>query len=252
MTHVPAYPLTDAWLWDVTDIGESLLSRREAAIVSTLSRNTGAMTVADLKRDVEWRRGRHRHANEHVQSADRPAMPDMASETPLQVFHELVGRLRDKGLVGGAQGKAAGPGRPATAWELTDVGRAAAAFVALAAKAILDDRLDPEGKPARLVHALFDSVLSAGARDAVVTSDADGHRVEAIMRGRYSKVAEGSLGAHEAILGHIKGVRQARGKPDTSNVITFDWHAGGGTFRVDYDMQPNPIGMRTTLAFTRA
>ncbi len=257
MARVPAYPTTDAWLWDMPDLGESLLSRREAVLVGTLARKGVAMTVADLKKEVDWWLGWDVRLVDRLRGVDRTAgdpEPFDASrtaplDTALTTFHEVVGRMRDKGLVAAAEGKVAGPGRHATAWDLTEAGRAAAGFVALAGRALIDGRFDPEGRPSRLLHEMFDAVLSRGAVGAVVTSDAGGHRVEAMVEGRHVKVGEGTLEAHDAISRELWARRVPTMGRDTGNAFTFEWHEGRRTYQVTFEQQAHPIGTRTTLSF---
>ncbi len=81
MARVPAYPDTDAWLWNTSDVVERILARREAVQVGTLARKAVVMTESDLKKEVDWVRIKPGPHRVHLET-DPAAAPPRDARAP--------------------------------------------------------------------------------------------------------------------------------------------------------------------------
>ncbi len=100
--------------------------------------------------------------------------------------------MRDKGLIT-STGKSPAQRATRRAWDLTGAGHVAAKFVALATRTLLDGRIDPESRPARLVGEPFDANLSKGGGGAVLTLNAGGNHADMAYSSRYIRVDQGTI-----------------------------------------------------------
>ncbi len=268
MPPIQRHPRSQAWLWGVSDAGDAMLTRREAALVGVLwASPPEGVTVADMKRAVDAASddaARIADASERRKRAVAEAAghavdkvfpePFLVVTSPLPAFHAVVASLRAKNLITAGDAVASsGLGRPAQTYVLTSLGRIAASLVEAMAHTAVDVSIDPEGRPWRMLHEVIEAVLNERAVEAVVTSDRDGFRVEVPREGRREVVLRGSPDEHVAFL---RGLREARGAQAVGVGSVGTWSlpfARRGMAEPAYEVRcedhVDAVGTRTELSF---
>ena len=185
-----------AWLWHMSTLPESLLSRREAAVVDVLRR---AGPVGRTPTQVMYA---------IVAGATKASRFLSVPESDLMTIraataYAVLSGLEDKGFAR-VVGNEPGEGRSARRYVLTRSGGLAATLAAVVGDRLTEVNEALAVERGRAGPDLLASLAAAGCEHACITSDVDDYRVERVEAGRYVNVCEGTVVRHRELLSWLR------------------------------------------------